>query len=82
MHGPQWLFEAWPFNKIHGIDNSTNIGAVQLPENLQDLIPMSLALLDRPWEHAPTSWHVALPEVFAEISRALEPRLPDPARAA
>ena len=82
VHGPQWLFEAWPFNKIHGIDNSTNIGAVQLPENLQDLIPMSLALLDRPWEHTPTSWHVALPEVFAEISRALEPRLPDPARAA
>jgi glycosyltransferase involved in cell wall biosynthesis/predicted O-methyltransferase YrrM len=82
VHGPQWLFEAWPFNKIHGVEGSTNIGAVQLPENLQDLVPMSLALLQRPWEHSPTSWHVALPDVFSEVSRALAPRLPDPARAA
>ena len=82
VYGPKWLFEAWPFNKIHGIGDSINIGAVQLPLDLRDLVPMSLALLDRPWEHSPTSWHVDLPEVFSEVSRALAPRLPDPVRAA
>lgn len=82
VHGPQWLFEAWPFNKIHGVDDSMNIGAVQLPADLRDLIPMSLELLDRPWEHSPTTWHVDLPEVFSEVSKALTPRLPDPAKAA
>jgi predicted O-methyltransferase YrrM len=82
VYGPTWLFEAWPFNKVHGIDDSINIGAVQLPPDLRDLVPMSLALLDRPWEHSPTAWHVALPEVFREVSKALAPRLPDPVRAA
>jgi predicted O-methyltransferase YrrM len=82
VHGPQWLFQAWPFNKVHGVDGSVNIGAVQLPADLRDLVPLSLALLERPWEHTPTSWHVALPDVFSEVSRALKPRLPDPARAA
>lgn len=82
VHGPQWLFEAWPFNKVHGLGDSTNVGAVQLPMNLKDLIPMSLALLDRPWEHTPTSAHVDLPPIFSEISKALVPRLPDPVRAA
>jgi len=82
VHGPQWLFEAWPFNKVHGVGGSMNIGAVQLPANLRDLVPMSLALLERPWEHSPTTWHVDLPEVFSEVSKALAPRLPDPAKAA
>ncbi len=82
VHGPQWLFEAWPFNKVHGVGESVNIGVVQLPLDLRDLIPMSLELLDRAWEHTPTSWHVQLPEIFSEVSKALAPRLPDPARAA
>jgi len=82
VHGPQWLFEAWPFNKVHGVGDSMNIGAVQLPADLRDLVPMSLELLDRPWEHTPTTWHVDLPDVFSEVSKALAPRLPDPAKAA
>lgn len=82
VHGPQWLFEAWPFNKVHGVAGSVNIGAVQLPSDLRDLVPMALELLERPWEHTPTTWHVDLPEVFSEVTRALKPRLPDPARAA
>src|SRR5207248_1981378 len=30
--GPQWLFEAWPFEKI----SSGNVGAMRLPANLRD----------------------------------------------
>jgi hypothetical protein len=82
VHGPQWLFEAWPFNKVHGVDDSMNIGAVQLPADLRDLVPMALELLERPWEHTPTTWHVDLPDLFSEVSKALAPRLPDPAQAA
>jgi glycosyltransferase involved in cell wall biosynthesis/predicted O-methyltransferase YrrM len=75
VHGPKWLFEAWPFNKIHGVGVSQNIGAVQLPVDPAALVPLALALLDRPWEHAPTAWHVALPDVFREVTAALAPRL-------
>jgi predicted O-methyltransferase YrrM len=82
VHGPQWLFEAWPFNKIHGVGDSMNIGAVQLPDDLRDLVPMALELLECPWEHTPTTWHVDLPDVFREVTKALAPRLPDPAQAA
>jgi hypothetical protein len=75
VHGPKWLFEAWPFNKIHGIGPSVNIGAVQLPADLSALVPMALALLRRPWEHSPTAWHVALPDVFGDVTAALRPKL-------
>jgi glycosyltransferase involved in cell wall biosynthesis/predicted O-methyltransferase YrrM len=78
VHGPKWLFEAWPFNKIHGVGPSQNIGAVQLPADLGALVPMALSLLERRWEHAPTAWHVALPDVFHEITAALAPRLERP----
>ncbi len=70
-----WLFDAWPFDKVHGVDGSRNIGAVRLPDDLRQLVPMSLELLDRPWEHAPTTWHVALPEVFADLGGVLHKRL-------
>jgi hypothetical protein len=81
VHGAQWLFEAWPFNKIHGVDGSVNIGAVQLPRNLEQLVPMAIELLQRPWEHRPTTWDVHLPEVFTAVSNAIRPRLARPAAA-
>jgi hypothetical protein len=81
VYGPQWLFAAWPFNKVHGVGASRNIGAVQLPADLRRLVPMAIELLNRPWEHAPTVWDVDLPEVFREVSAALESRLARPAEA-
>jgi predicted O-methyltransferase YrrM len=44
--GAQWLFEAWPFEKISG----GNIGALRLPCNLRDLVPFALAMLRIPSE--------------------------------
>jgi predicted O-methyltransferase YrrM len=75
VHGPQWLFEAWPFNKIHGVGDSINIGAIQLPASLSDITETALALIARRWEHSPTPWDVDLPACFSAVSRALEPRL-------
>src|SRR5690606_413497 len=69
-HGPQWLFEAWPFNKIHGLGGSENIGAVQLPADLTSLVPMALNLLERPWEHTPTTWDIDLPPAFSDVADA------------
>ncbi len=46
--GAQWLFEAWPFEKISG----GNIGALRLP-NLRDLVPFALAMLRIPSELEP-----------------------------
>lgn len=78
VHGPQWLFEAWPFNKVHGVDGSVNIGAVQLPDDLERIIPVALELLERQWEHTPTTWDIDLPDVFAPVSRFVQPRLATP----
>lgn len=47
--GPQWLFEAWPFEKISG----GNIGALRLPSDLRDLVPFALAMLRIPSELEP-----------------------------
>lgn len=82
VYGPQWLFEAWPFNKVHGVGASRNIGAVQLPANLTDLVPVARALLSRPWEHAPTAWDVDLPPIFHDVTEMLETRLIRPSLAA
>lgn len=75
MHGAKWLFEAWPFNKVHGVGSSYNVGAVQLPQNLSALVPMALALLDRPWEHTPHVSAVGLPDMFADVTAAVQPYL-------
>jgi predicted O-methyltransferase YrrM len=48
--GAQWLFEAWPFEKISG----GNIGALRLPSNVRDLVPFALAMLRIPSELEPT----------------------------
>ena len=42
--GAQWLFEAWPFEKISG----GNIGAIRLPFEMRDLVPFALAMLRIP----------------------------------
>jgi predicted O-methyltransferase YrrM len=47
--GAQWLFEAWPFEKISG----GNIGALRLPSDVRDLIPFALAMLRIPSELEP-----------------------------
>jgi cephalosporin hydroxylase len=47
--GAQWLFEAWPFEKISG----GNIGALRLPSDLRDLVPFALAMLRIPSELQP-----------------------------
>jgi len=75
VYGPQWLFEAWPFNKVHGTGPSRNIGAVQLPPDLRSLVPMAVRLLDRAWEHAPSEWDVDLPGIFHEVASILDARL-------
>jgi predicted O-methyltransferase YrrM len=73
--GAAWLFDSWPFDKLSGGGPQRNIGAVKLPADLKRLVPYALALLDRIWEHAPTLWHVALPEPFAPIQDRIRARL-------
>jgi predicted O-methyltransferase YrrM len=69
--GAKWLFDEWPFEKVAGGGTNRNIGAVKLPADLRSLIPFASVLLDRPWEFAPTAWHVALPEPFSPIQTML-----------
>jgi len=47
--GAQWLFEAWPFEKISG----GNIGALRLPSKVRNLVPFALAMLRIPSELEP-----------------------------
>ncbi|MEY2559848.1 MAG: hypothetical protein QOG51_263 [Verrucomicrobiota bacterium] len=61
--GPQWLFEAWPFEKISG----GNIGALRLPSNVRDLVPFALAMLRIPSELEPTSTRRTLEAFFAAL---------------
>jgi hypothetical protein len=44
--GAEWLFERWPFPKITG----GNIGAVQLPSNKVEIVPIALKLMALPFE--------------------------------
>jgi predicted O-methyltransferase YrrM len=78
VHGAMWLFEAWPFAKIQGEGAASNIGAVQLPDQASDLLPMTRALLERPWEHMPTMWHVDLPGMLAEAEEIVRAHIERP----
>jgi predicted O-methyltransferase YrrM len=78
-YGPRWLFHKWPFNKIKAFDRWASIGAVQLPEDPSDLVPMALALLQKPWEQAICLEAAALPPAFAAVQAALEARVQRPA---
>lgn len=44
--GAEWLFSLWPFPKITG----GNIGAVQLPSNKTEIVPIALKLMALPFE--------------------------------
>jgi cephalosporin hydroxylase len=65
-HGPfgaQWLFEAWPFEKISG----GNIGALRLPSKVRDLAPFALAMLRIPSELEPIPARRTLEAFFAAV---------------
>ena len=61
--GAQWLFEAWPFEKISG----GNIGALRLPSNVRDLVPFALAMLRIPSELEPIPTRRTLEAFFAAV---------------
>jgi cephalosporin hydroxylase len=61
--GAQWLFEAWPFEKISG----GNIGALRLPSNLRDLVPFALAMLRIPSELEPLPARRTLESFLAAV---------------
>jgi hypothetical protein len=44
--GAEWLFERWPFRKIR----SFHIGAIELPQRQEALIPFALDLMEEPFE--------------------------------
>lgn len=73
-YGAQWLYEAWPLEK-HAGGPQRNVGAIRLPDAPARLVPWAAGLLERPWEHAPTRWHVALPAAFAALEPILAARL-------
>lgn len=74
--GPAWLFAAWPGEKRAGIGEAENIGAVRLPADLRELVPVALALLERHvWEAQPAAADVELPPIFAPVTAALRRRL-------
>ena len=72
--GAKWLFDQWPFEKVAG-GQQQNVGAVRLPADLTTLLPLARTLLARPWEHAPTRWHVALPAPFSALDATLDAQL-------
>ena len=45
-YGAEWLFERWPFRKIR----SFHIGAIELPQRKDALIPFALSLMEEPFE--------------------------------
>lgn len=73
--GAKWLFDAWPFEKVAGAGSARNIGAVRLPVDLTSLLPFAADLVERPWEFAPTPWHVALPAPFEPIQELVRVRI-------
>ena len=44
--GAEWLFDRWPFRKIR----SFHIGAIELPQRKDALIPFALDLMEEPFE--------------------------------
>lgn len=45
-YGAEWLFERWPFRKIR----SFHIGAIEMPTQIDRLIPFALTLMQQPFE--------------------------------
>jgi predicted O-methyltransferase YrrM len=65
--GAQWLFEAWPFEKVSG----GNIGALRLPTDVKDLVPFALAMLRIPSELEPLPHRRTLEAFFAALVKLL-----------
>ncbi len=76
-HGPLWLFRAWPGTKLDGsATGAPNIGAIRLPRDLTDLIPMANMLLDaREWEYVPSTSEIDLPILFGTVQSRASTRL-------
>jgi predicted O-methyltransferase YrrM len=62
--GAQWLFEAWPFQKIGG----GNIGALRLPIHLRELVPFVMAMLRIPSELEPIPARRTLEAFLAAVA--------------
>jgi hypothetical protein len=76
QHGAQWLFEQWSGEKVAGVGDAENIGAVRLPANLRELNAVAVALVEQsPWQTALVHADVALAEIFAPVTAALATRL-------
>jgi predicted O-methyltransferase YrrM len=73
--GALLLFKHWPLAKIHGVGDSRNIGAVQLPADPAALTPMAKALLEYATQWPVHEAFMALPPAFAEIEQLLRGRL-------
>lgn len=52
--GVQVLFEHWPFEKIRGVGEAFNIGAIRMPEKRILTAEDFRGALDIPWESAPS----------------------------
>ncbi len=63
-YGVEWLFDAWPFEKISG----GNIGAVQLPNDRSVLIPFALRLMSVPFEIAERAARVVWRELYGSFA--------------
>jgi hypothetical protein len=61
--GAQWLFEAWPFEKISG----GNIGALRLPSKARNLVSFALAMLRIPSELEPIPTRRTFEAFFAAV---------------
>lgn len=80
--GAEWLYNAWRHEKVAGTGDAENIGAIRLPVDLAEIVPVALELIGRhPWELTPAAADVGpLADVFAPVARALAPRLRAPLR--
>lgn len=49
-HGPKLLYENWPFEKICGVNEGSNIGAIQIPHHERLRSDDIKKIVDIPWE--------------------------------
>lgn len=65
--GAQLLFARWPFNKIHGLGDSENIGAVQLPDDPTLVSQVAEELLRLPWQATVSLDALDVPPAFSHL---------------
>lgn len=69
-YGAEWLFERWPFRKIR----SFHIGAIELPRQLDALVPFSLELMRLPFELSGRAASRAGRALYESFTELLSPR--------